>query len=144
MRKQGFTLLELVTVIAVITILMGFLMPAVAKVRHIAVRTRCANNLKQIGIALHLYAMENSGEFPTEPWGDKLFPVYIDDADVFDCSAHEYAGTVAAPDYWYVAGLNASSPSATLVAGCYDGCHNGLENKLCVNSRVITETPADS
>jgi prepilin-type N-terminal cleavage/methylation domain-containing protein len=63
-RRDGFTLVELLVVISVISILMVILLPVFAQVRGVARRTKCSHNLLEIGSALFIYADDYRGWFP--------------------------------------------------------------------------------
>jgi prepilin-type N-terminal cleavage/methylation domain-containing protein/prepilin-type processing-associated H-X9-DG protein len=63
-RNTGFTLIELLVVIAIIAIIAALLLPALAKAKESARSIQCLNNLRQISLAVRLYADENDDTFP--------------------------------------------------------------------------------
>ena len=91
-NKKGFTLIELLVVIAIIAILAAMLLPALARAREQARRANCISNLKQFGLACHMYAQDYEERFPEAAAAttamakiNLLCPTYVSNAKLFVC-----------------------------------------------------------
>lgn len=111
MRRQGdsgFTLIELLVVISIIATLLGLLLPAVQKVRQSAACCKCQNNLKQMGIAVHLYQEANCvfpqaynratptgppNNFNNKSWMTLILP-FVDQGNLYSQGASVYQSAV--------------------------------------------------
>ena len=91
MRSRAFSLLELLVVVAILSLLAALLFPVFARAKENARRSSCSSNLRQIGLALNQYAQDFDGWTPGSEsgfvsWPTLLFP-YIKGEEVFVCSS---------------------------------------------------------
>jgi prepilin-type N-terminal cleavage/methylation domain-containing protein len=129
-KRKAFTLIELLVVIAVISVLIGLLLPAVQRAREAASRISCANNLKQIGLAIHQYEVAigyyppSSLERGKATWAVLILP-YLEQDNLYrnwDLSRKYYEQTpvarqTAVRTYFCPSRRTASGPPALSVLG---------------------------
>jgi prepilin-type N-terminal cleavage/methylation domain-containing protein/prepilin-type processing-associated H-X9-DG protein len=162
-RRNGFTLVELLVLIALIGILVVALLPAMQMVRENARRANCKSNLRQIGLACHVYANDNNGVFPgawrTTPnplftrsgptlglAGLKmLYPSYISNAKLFKCPSTSDTVTAFALTNWGgTPNFSAGPLDNTCGSYSYDPRHRASHaatvviagDRHCANARI--------
>ncbi len=137
LNKKGFTLGEILVVFAVVTIVTVLMLPFIKHNYYFRERTVCANNLREIGLAMYIYASEHEGDFP--PRLKTLYDEqYISDEELMDCPASNVIGTSEQPDYIYTAGLTVENDSLDILISDKSKNHGRAgKNGMYVNGTVF-------
>jgi len=84
-KRAGYTLIEILVVIAIIAILAGLIFPVFASVREAGRRTKCLSNLKQLGTAFELYCQDYDSDYVAPKYLGHLYPHYARSEALFIC-----------------------------------------------------------
>ncbi|OGV56834.1 MAG: hypothetical protein A2017_21690 [Lentisphaerae bacterium GWF2_44_16] len=129
MRKFIFTLIELLIVISIIAILASLLLPALGKVRAKGNQIKCAGNMKQIGLAIQMYAQDFNGWAPD---GNSVSN-YLYNSDAVGPKSDWWGGIaeyLKVPSYYRNEGFKEAPP----VSRCPEGGRDGTKNPTKVTS----------
>lgn len=94
----GFSLVDLIVSLAVITTLITILLPSLSKAQEAARRVGCASNMRQIGMALQMYAYENNDQLPASAFLDESSREYSPQDTIFIYLSNEVTGNRAKPE----------------------------------------------
>ncbi len=97
--ELAFTLIELLVVIAIIAILAALLLPALSKAKKAAQRANCVSNLRQISLAVHLYAQDNQDVLPGPNWNGQYVRYRTGNDYQLVSYIHPYLGLTPRPEY---------------------------------------------
>ncbi|MEA2011972.1 MAG: type II secretion system protein [Verrucomicrobiota bacterium] len=135
-KTKDFTLIELLIVIGIIALLASMMLPALNQAQEKARRITCVGNLKQIGLSLRMYALENTDDYPSndncEGLQQLVMQDYLAEGKIYICPSTITPADIGIPDLTDGNGLdyeyvnNATNYSEVAVqdesALCIDGC----------------------
>ena len=149
---QGFTLIDLLVVIAIISIIAAILFPVFAQAREKARQTACASNERQLGLVFLQYAQDSDETLPTRGgngnyvgagWAGQVFP-YVKNSGIYGCPDD---ATVATPpavpvSYAYNAMISRTDNPAYGIAGAISGLMAPSKTVLLLEVSGVT-TPVN-
>jgi prepilin-type processing-associated H-X9-DG protein len=137
--RVGFTLVELLVVIGIIALLIGILLPTLARARSSANQVKCQSNLRQIGQLIHMYASQDKGQH--FPWG--VAPVRTVSGGAYHERWYEALSIIMNPrEKWdQTYGMGAPNPPRPRIAAIFqdtDTIEGGYCHYTC-NARIMPE-----
>jgi len=141
--KSGLSLVEVVISIAITALLIGLLLPALQQVRASSLRTSSANNMRQIGLALHQYAAVNAGKIPGPRYAANSDPTKQESGihnliEFLGVQASRPPGNLPADWRWFKPFMSPADSSIALLKPESDGNHGGAY--ICSYAQNISAT----
>jgi competence protein ComGC len=136
LNNSGFTVKELMFVLIIVSITVYILSPTIAKIAREKDRVECANNIRELGRALYIYAAEHDGQFP-ESIKELYEEEYISDERYTDCPSTRAIGSPENLEYDYLSGVTVKDPSLAPLLKDKNTNHPRGRNILQINGILL-------